>query len=59
MRALERSGLSGYLHVARLQSAQLDLAMERWHRERKEIDEPLEAENDLRRRILALRQAPT
>jgi hypothetical protein len=38
-----------------LQTAQLDLAMEMWHRERKEIDTPLEAEDRLRDRVLALR----
>ena len=39
----------------RLQTAQLDLAMERWHRERKEIDTPLEAEQQLRQRVIDLR----
>ncbi len=52
-----RSGLAAYLHLARLQRAQLDLAMELWHRERGEIDEPLEAEAHLRERVLALRSA--
>ena len=49
------SGLRAYLEVARLQTAQLDLAMERWHRERKEIDMPLEAEDALRQRVIELR----
>jgi hypothetical protein len=31
--------------------------MERWHRERQEIDAPLEAEDELRRRIVTLRQS--
>jgi len=54
--AMDRGGgFRAYARVARLQNAQLDLAMERWHRERKEIDEPLEAENLLRQRVLALR----
>jgi hypothetical protein len=44
------------LRLARLQSAQLNLAMERWHRERQEIDTPLEAEDELRRRVIALRR---
>src|SRR3982074_911556 len=44
LRALGQSGLRAYLRLARLQRAQLDLAMERWHRERNEIDAPLEAE---------------
>lgn len=57
MRWLRRAGIRGYLKLARLQSAQLDLAMERWHRERKEVDEPLEAEEELRRRILMLRKS--
>jgi RsiW-degrading membrane proteinase PrsW (M82 family) len=55
LRRLGRQGLRGYLRLARLQRAQLDLAMERWHRERNEIDEPLEAEEHLRRQVLALR----
>ncbi len=55
-RALERKGVGAYMRLAQLQAAQLDLAMERWHRARQEIDEPLEAEDRLRRKILALRQ---
>jgi RsiW-degrading membrane proteinase PrsW (M82 family) len=53
--ALNTAGLKGYFKVSRLQTAQLDLAMERWHRERKEIDTPLEAEDQLRRRVIDLR----
>ena len=56
MRALGRGGLRAYLALARLQTAQLDLAMERWHRERQEIETPLEAEIVLRQRVIALRQ---
>jgi len=55
MRALNRAGFRGYLTVSRLQTAQLDLAMERWHRERKEIDDPLDAEQRLRQRVIELR----
>ncbi|HET7338100.1 MAG TPA: PrsW family intramembrane metalloprotease [Candidatus Dormibacteraeota bacterium] len=55
MNAFSRAGFSGYLKVSRLQTAQLDLAMERWHRERKEIDTPLEAEQQLRQRVMDLR----
>jgi protease PrsW len=55
LRAFSRGGLGAYLKVARLQSAQLDLAMERWHRERQEIDTPLEAEDALRQRVIQLR----
>ena len=55
LRAFSRGGLKAYFQVARLQSAQLDLAMERWHRERQEIDSPLEAEAALRKRVLELR----
>jgi len=55
MRAMGRAGVRGYLTVSRLQTAQLDLAMERWHRERKEIDTPLEAEQELRQRVIRLR----
>jgi hypothetical protein len=43
------------MKLSRLQTAQLDLAMERWHRERKEIDTPLEAEQRLRDRVIQLR----
>jgi len=56
LRALDRRGIGAYVRLARLQAAQLDLAMERWHRERQELDEPLEAEDELRRKILVLRQ---
>lgn len=55
LQAFNRAGLPGYLRVSRLQTAQLDLAMERWHRARKEIDTPLEAEDELRRRVIDLR----
>src|SRR5206468_12868490 len=55
MQALNRAGVRGYLKVSRLQTAQLDLAMERWHRERQEIDTPLEAEQQLRQRVIQLR----
>lgn len=55
LHALSRAGIGGYLKVSRLQTAQLDLAMERWHRERREIDTPPEAEQELRRRVMALR----
>lgn len=55
MQAFGRAGFGGYLKVSRLQTAQLDLAMERWHRERKEIDSPLEAEQQLRQRVIDLR----
>ena len=56
MRALGKGGLRAYLALARLQTAQLDLAMERWHRERNEIEDPLEAEHELRRRVIELRR---
>jgi hypothetical protein len=55
LQRLGQHGLAGYLRLGRLQSAQLDLAMERWHRERDEVDEPLEAEDHLRQRVLELR----
>jgi hypothetical protein len=48
--------LRSYFLLARLQTAQIDLAMERWHRERKEVDTPLEAEEELRRKVVALRK---
>ena len=56
LRALDKAGLRAYVRLARLQTAQLDLAMERWHRERQEIDTPLEAEQELRGEILTLRR---
>jgi len=56
LRALDRRGVGAYVRLARLQAAQLDLAMERWHRERQEIDAPLEAEDELRGQIRTLRQ---
>ena len=56
MRALGKGGLRAYLALARLQTARLDLAMERWHRERNEIEDPLEAEHELRRRVIELRR---
>jgi hypothetical protein len=53
---MRRGGLSAYIRLARLQTAQVDLAMERWHRERQEVDTPLEAEQELRRQVIALRE---
>ncbi|HEY3084046.1 MAG TPA: PrsW family intramembrane metalloprotease [Candidatus Dormibacteraeota bacterium] len=55
LQALRRQGFRAYFKISRLQTAQLDLAMERWHRERKEIDTPLEAEQQLRERVIRLR----
>ncbi len=55
--AFSRGGLHAYFNIARLQTAQLDLAMERWHRERQEIDTPLDAEARLRRRVVELRRS--
>jgi RsiW-degrading membrane proteinase PrsW (M82 family) len=59
LRALDRAGVGAYVRLARLQSAQLDLAMERWHRARQELDDPPEAAEELRRRILMLRRQAT
>jgi hypothetical protein len=56
MQALTQRGFKAYFALARLQTAQLDLAMERWHRERQEIDTPLEAEYELRKRVIELRR---
>ena len=56
VRAMGRGGLRAYVLVARLQTAQIDLAMLRWHRQRQETDMPTEADDELRRRIGALRQ---
>jgi len=53
--ALGRGGPGAYFRLARLQRAQLHLAMEQWHRERREIDQPLAAEDALRGHVLELR----
>jgi RsiW-degrading membrane proteinase PrsW (M82 family) len=55
--ALARGGPAAYFRLGRLQTAQMNLAMERWHQERDEVDDPLTAEDVLRRRVLALRDA--
>jgi len=55
LRMLGQRGIRGYLWMRRLQRAQIDLALERWHRARKEIDSPLEAELTLRDKVLAIR----
>jgi protease PrsW len=55
LRMLRLRGIPGYLWLRRLQRAQIDLALERWHRVRKEMDSPLEAELKLRDRVLAIR----
>ena len=59
MRMLAHRGWRGYRWLRRLQRAQLELAIERWHRERQELDEPFEAEQHLRDTVIALRTAPT
>jgi RsiW-degrading membrane proteinase PrsW (M82 family) len=56
LRALGRGGLRAYIRLAGLQAAQVDLAMERWHRERQEVDTPLEAEQELRSQVISLRK---
>jgi RsiW-degrading membrane proteinase PrsW (M82 family) len=58
MSALASGGLIAYFRVSRLQTAQLSLAMERWHRERQEMADPMAAEDVLREQVLALRTAP-
>jgi RsiW-degrading membrane proteinase PrsW (M82 family) len=55
MSALATEGLGGYVRTSRRQTAQLSLAMERWHRERSECDEGPDAEEVLRRQVRALR----
>lgn len=55
LRALGAGGPRAYLRQRRLQRAQIDLGMERWHRARREIEAPLEAELRLRDRVLAIR----
>lgn len=56
LRVLGRGGLRAYIRLARLQAAQVDLAMERWHRERQEVDSPLEVDQEMRRQVIALRE---
>jgi RsiW-degrading membrane proteinase PrsW (M82 family) len=55
--ALTQRGIGAWVRVSRLRNAQLDLAMERWHRARRELDEPMQAEEELRQRVLRLRAA--
>jgi len=57
MRAFATGGLGAYLRESRLQTAQLNLAMEQWHRERQEMADPMAAEDVLRDQVLALRTA--
>lgn len=57
MAAFGGGGPLAYWRTGRLQTAQMHLAMERWHRERQEIDHPLAAEDALRRRVLELRRS--
>jgi hypothetical protein len=56
LRALRSGGFRAYITVSRLQSAQVDLAMERWHRERDELDTPPEVEEAMRSQVIALRR---
>jgi hypothetical protein len=53
--ALSQGGPRAYMRLSRLETAQLDLAMARWHHERGEIDDPQALEDELRRQALALR----
>ena len=55
MQVLTLSGFGTYRKALRLQQAQLDLAMERWHRERNEVEGSLEIEEQLRHKVLALK----
>jgi hypothetical protein len=55
-RTFWRRGVGDWLWLHRLQHAQLTLAMERWHRRRQEVGEPLEAEVRLRQRVLELKR---
>ena len=51
------SGPRGYFAVGRLQRAQIELGLERWHRERGELDHSAATEEQLRERVLGLRKA--
>lgn len=55
LRAFQLGGVGAYRRLARLHTAQLDLAMERWHFERQETDDPPETVDEMRRRVQALR----
>ncbi len=57
--AMARGGPLAYVRLSRLQTAQIHLAMERWHRERQETDLLPAAEEELRRRVRELRAATT
>jgi RsiW-degrading membrane proteinase PrsW (M82 family) len=52
---LGRFGFGAYRNVTRLQRAQLNLAMARWHAERHELESPLD---DLRTRVMRLKAPP-
>jgi RsiW-degrading membrane proteinase PrsW (M82 family) len=56
--AFESHGLGAYRQALRIQRAQLELVMQRWHRERREIDAPPELEEQLRARVLSLKMPP-
>jgi RsiW-degrading membrane proteinase PrsW (M82 family) len=54
-----RDGTAGLRHLLRFQQAQLDLAVQRWHRERPGADSFIPQEKNLRGRVLELKGMPT
>jgi RsiW-degrading membrane proteinase PrsW (M82 family) len=54
-RAFRQGGVAAYRHVARLHAAQFDLAMQRWHRTRWEVDPRSQDEAALRDIVLRLK----
>lgn len=54
-RALRQDGLGAYRFLSRLHAAQLDLAMLRWHRTRREVDPRSPDESLLRDKVLRLK----
>jgi RsiW-degrading membrane proteinase PrsW (M82 family) len=53
-----RDGTAGLRHLQRFQQAQLDLAVQRWHRERPGADSFIPPEGRLRDHVLELKGAP-
>jgi hypothetical protein len=53
--ALRRYGLASYRALGRLHAAQYDLATQRWHRARQDADDWAVPEEELRERVLDLK----
>ncbi|WP_445398106.1 PrsW family glutamic-type intramembrane protease [Streptomyces sp. LE64] len=53
-----RDGIAGLRHLQRFQQAQLDLAVQRWHRQRPGVDSAVPSEERLRARVHAFKGSP-